>query len=189
VSEYKARGKYVEVPELSCPGCKARLRPWSRYQRWVRVEWGDFLIWVKRVCCPAPTERCQRTHALLPEFVVERRRDEADTIGRAIEMEATGTGPWKTASALKLPYSTVWGWHRRLRDRYAELIALLAREGLRVGGVVGELPREPAAAMVSLLETVWERSRARTPGVPGRWRFWNLACSGRGLAHNTSPAC
>ncbi len=28
VSEYEAAGKLVEVPELTCPGCGVRLRPW-----------------------------------------------------------------------------------------------------------------------------------------------------------------
>ncbi|HUZ36903.1 MAG TPA: hypothetical protein VMV17_11295 [Streptosporangiaceae bacterium] len=186
MSEYAAAGDKVEVPALDCPGCGRRLRPWSSYRRRLRGAPRE-RIWVRRGRCPAPTEKCQRTQALLPEFVVERRLDEVDTIGAAAELAAAGRSAWKSSEELGRPFSTVRDWRHRLRERAPDLLAALAREALLVGVQLGELPTHPLAALVALLREVWERSRARSPGLPELWRFWNLVCSGRGVARNTHP--
>lgn len=186
VSEYAAGGDKVEVGELPCPGCGRRLRPWSGYWRQLRGG-GQHRIWVRRGRCPAPTERCQKTQALLPEFVVERRLDEVETIGAAAEMAVSRTGHWRSSVELGRPFSTVRDWQKRLRERAPQLLGMLTQQALRVGVEIGELPTRPLAAMVAVLKAVWERSRARSPGVPGRWRLWNLLCGGRGMSRNTSP--
>jgi hypothetical protein len=127
------------------------------------------------------------THALLPDFVHERRLDAVEVIGRALEMGAQGMGAWRSSELLELPFSTVRDWRSRCRRRAPELLARLARVGLSVGAQIGELPVRVLAAMVAVLKTVWARCRERQPALAGLWRFWNAVCSGRALLRNTSP--
>jgi hypothetical protein len=183
VSEYEAAGKLVEVPELTCPGCEAALRPWSWYERRIREGGEKRPIWVRRGRCPP----CAVTHALLPDFVHERRLDAVEVIGRALEMGAQGVGAWRSSEQLELPFSTVRDWRSRCRRRAPELLAKLARVGLSVGAQIGELPVRALVAMVAVLKAVWARCRERQPALARLWRFWNVVCGGRALARNTSP--
>lgn len=183
VSEYAAAGKLVEVPELICPSCGRPLRPWSWYERWVREGGRKGPIWIRRGRCPP----CAVTHALLPDFVHQRRLDAVEVIGRALEMGAQGMGAWRSSELLELPFSTVRDWRSRCRRRAPELLAKLAQVGLNVGAQIGELPVRVVAAMVAVLKAVWARCRERLPALVGLWRFWNVVCGGRALARNTSP--
>lgn len=183
MSEYAVAGKLVEVPELMCPGCGTPLRPWSWYERWVREGGEKGPIWIRRGRCPP----CAVTHALLPDFVQERRLDAVEVTGRALEMGAQGVGAWRSSELLELPFSTVRDWRTRCRRRAPELLAKLARVGLSVGVQMGELPVRTLAAMVAVLKAVWAGCRERLPGLAGLWRFWNTVCGGRALVRNTSP--
>lgn len=183
VSEYEAAGKLVEIPELTCPVCGTPLRPWSWYERRVRESGEKGQIWVRRGRCPP----CAVTHALLPDFVHERRLDAVEVIGRALEMAAQRVGAWRSSELLGLPFSTVRDWRSRCRRRAPELLAKLARVGLSVGAQIGELPVGVLAAMVAVLKAVWARCRERQPALVGLWRFWNAVCGGRALTRNTSP--
>jgi hypothetical protein len=61
------------------------------------------------------------TQAVLPWFVLPWRWDEAEWIGRAVELAARDWGHRRIAAALGRAESTVRGWLRRLRRRAAEL--------------------------------------------------------------------
>ena len=183
VSEYAAAGKLVEVPELRCPGCAEPLRPWSWYERRIREGGEKGPIWIRRGRCPP----CAVTHALLPDFVHERRLDAVEMIGQGLEIAAQSVGAWRTSELLELPFSTVRDWRSRCRRRAPELLAKLVRAGLSAGAQIGELPTGVLVAMVAVLKAVWTVCRERQPGLAGLWRFWNVVCGGRALARNTSP--
>lgn len=184
MAEYVAVGREVEVPELSCPGCGVRLQPWSWYRREVRDGALRQRIWVRRGRCP----RCERTHALLPDFVHARRLYAVDVIGVAIELAAVRVGAWKSSLELGIPFSTLRDWRGRCRQRAPLLLARLAEYAGKVGAVLRELPTKAVAAMVALLEMVWRWCQRRAPTATGwRWRFWNAVCGGWPLARNTSP--
>jgi hypothetical protein len=182
VSDYAAAGKQVEVPEQRCPACRGRLRWWSGYWRGLRDAGARVRMWVRRGRCAA----CEVTHAVLPDFLVERRRYAVEVIGRALEVVATSSA-WGASVELDRPFSTVRDWRNRCRQRAAEMQARLAQLALQVGVRLGELPVKPLLALLAVLEAVWRRSRELEPGVGGRWRFWNAVFSGKGLATNTSP--
>ena len=183
VCDYASAGKLVEVPEQACPGCGSRLGWWSGYWRKLHDAGGRVEIWVRRGRCPP----CDTTHALLPDFVVERRRYAVEEIGRTLEKVAEGVSAWKSSELLDLPFGTVRDWRRRCQQRSGEQLAALSRLALKVGARIKELPTGALVAMVATLKVVWARSRERDPGVAGLWRFWNLVFSGKGLAANTEP--
>lgn len=182
VAEYMAQGREVEVPKLACPVCEVKLRRWGWYERTLRGV--EEPIPIRRGRCP----ECGRTHALLPDFVHARRRYAVEVIGAVIERAAVEVGPWRSSVELDIPFSTVRDWRVRCRERATLLLAVLAGYAGRVGAVLSELPARAVAAMVALLEMVWRWCRERWPETTGgRWRFWNMVCSGSGLGRNTSP--
>src|SRR5712692_10100739 len=84
VSAYLALGQQIEVGEHACPGpdCeRRRLGGWSGYWRWVRGP-GTERLWIRRGRC----SRCLRSHALLPDFLLERRLDQVEVIGQALAL-------------------------------------------------------------------------------------------------------
>jgi uncharacterized protein DUF6431 len=179
VSEYSVAGKQVEVPEQPCPTCGERLCWWFGYWRGVREGGARVLLWVRRGRCSA----CLVTHAMLPDFVVERRQYAVEVIGGGLELAAQSSA-WKASEEMELPFSTVRDWRDRCRQRAEQLQARLA---LKVGARIGELPVRPLKALLAVLDAVWRRSLERDPSVGGRWRFWNAVFSGKGLATNTMP--
>ena len=183
MADYAAAGKKIEVPELECPTCRVTLRLWSWYERAVR-EAARRVIWIRRGRCP----KCKATHALLPDFVHVRRLDTVETLGAEIELTAARVGTWKASERLSLPFSTVRDRRVRGRQRVPWMQQRLAALALTLGVAVAELPPRWAAALVTLLRAVWQRSRERLPAeTAGLWRFWNEICSGRALGRNTSP--
>lgn len=69
----------VEVGEQPCPECGRQLRRWGGYWRWLRGS-ATQRLWIRRARCSS----CRRSHALLPDFLLERRLDEVEVVGRAL---------------------------------------------------------------------------------------------------------
>lgn len=99
---------------LSCPPCGGVLGPWG-YGRWRTLRRGgqDERAHPRRSRCRV----CKATAVLLPDCWLVRRRDDAETIGRAIVDNATGTGYRRLAKALGRWENTVRRWLRAFRDR------------------------------------------------------------------------
>jgi hypothetical protein len=74
-----ALGRQVEVGEHACPDCGQRLGGRSGYWRWI-CERGTLELWIRRGRCSG----CRRSHVLLPGFLLDRRLDEVEVIGRAL---------------------------------------------------------------------------------------------------------
>ena len=109
VSTYLALGRQIEMGDVACPACGRSLIKWGGYWRWVRGP-GTARLWIRRGRCTV----CRRSHALLPDFLFERRLDEASVIGQALALHiAGGLGMRRVAERLGVPMTTARGWRRR----------------------------------------------------------------------------
>lgn len=99
---------------LRCPACEGELGPWGRARE--RVIRGVGRLRPRRAKCRA----CGKTHVLLPELCLLRRRDAVAVIGAALAARAAGAGHRPIAGRLGVPKDTVRGWLRRFaRDAEA----------------------------------------------------------------------
>jgi hypothetical protein len=99
---------------LRCPVCEGRLGPWGHARE--RVIRGVGRLRARRAKCRG----CGKTHVLLPEVCLLRRRDAVAVIGAALAARAAGAGHRAIAARLGVPKDTVRGWLRRFaRDAVA----------------------------------------------------------------------
>ena len=106
--------------------------------------------------------RCERTHALLPSFLLAYRRDVVATVGQALVGGARGLGHRPLARDAGLPAATVRGWLRRAR-RAAHTRMTLARWLYELGG---QPPRptargDPLGWLLDAIAAVHQTARAR----------------------------
>jgi transposase-like protein len=185
VSAYLAQGQQIEVGEQTCPDCGRRLGRWSGYRRWVNGP-GTERLWIRRKRC----SRCRRSHALLPDFLLERRLDEVHVIGQALALSiGSHLGMRPVAKRLGVPMTTARDWRRRFRLNAVVLATMLVALAVRL---------DPAPVLLSgadqehtALEALganWQRARARFgKRVPQLWHCWSLISGGRALGTNRSP--
>ena len=89
-------------------GAGRRLGGWSGYWRWVRGP-DTGRLWIRRGRC----SRCLRSHALLPDFLLERRLDAVEVIGHALALGIVGgLGVRSVADRVEVPMTTARGWRR-----------------------------------------------------------------------------
>jgi hypothetical protein len=182
VTAYAAAGRRVVVPQLGCPGCRRPLWRWGGYWRWVRGRDGERRVWVRRGRCPA----CRRSHALLPDFVLVRRLDPVEVVGRALALAAGGVGLRRVAAQIGVPFTTARSWWRRFRARAPTLVAALVALAVGLDGAPVELLGDGASAAVDALAVAWGRARSRWGERVGEpWRFWNRVTGGAALATTT----
>lgn len=103
---------------LACPACAGRLGRWGHARgRWLRVRGGAVpeLVWLvpRRSRCRG----CEKTHVVLPDVCLARRRDAVAVIGAALVARAAGATQEAIAAELELPATTVRGWLRRAEER------------------------------------------------------------------------
>lgn len=99
---------------LQCPGCEGRLGPWGHAR--MRLVRGLGWLRPRRSKCRA----CGRTHVLLADACLLRRRDAVAVIGAALLARVAGEGHRLIAERLEVPKDTVRGWLRRFaRDAEA----------------------------------------------------------------------
>ena len=186
VSAYLALGQQIEVGEHACPGsgCGRRLGGWSGYWRWVRGR-GTGRLWIRRGRC----SRCLRSHALVPDFLLERRLDEVDVIGRSLALSIVGgLGVRRVADRLGLPMTTARGWRRRFQLRAPALAAALVAVAVQLDPAPVLLASEGETAVLEALGATWQRAQKRFgERAPGAWRLWSLISGGHALGTNRSP--
>lgn len=185
VSAYLALGQQIEVGEHACPDCGQRLGGWGGYWRWVRGP-GTGRLWIRRCRCA----KCRRSHALLPDFLLERRQDEVGVIGQALALSIAGRlGMRPVAERLGVPMTTARDWRRRFQVNALMMVTALVAVAVHL---------DPAPALLSAAghETValealgaaWDRARRRfAERTPELWRFWSLISGGHALGTNRSP--
>lgn len=185
VSTYVALGQQIEVGEQACPGCGQRLGGWGGYWRWVRGPDTERL-WIRRCRCAS----CRRSHAVLPDFLFERRLDDVRVIGQALALSiASNVGIRPIAERLGVPMTTVRDWRRRFRVNALMMVTALVALAVRL---------DPAPVLLSgadhertafeALGASWQRARVRFgERVPELWGYWSLISGGRALGTNRSP--
>jgi Domain of unknown function (DUF6431) len=174
--------------DLRSPCCGAPLAPWGRgYRRYVRRGAEVGTLQVARAVC----RRCRGTHALLPSFLVARRRDLVGTIGAACELAAAGAGHRPIALRLSVPATTARGWLRRLRARAGDLGARLWALAQALGALAARPPPAPAAlaALCDALRVAHGAAAERLgeAGLVDRWSLAALASGGRLLSNTNRP--
>jgi transposase-like protein len=172
---------------MRCSVCSGELGSWGGgYWRRVRVSHSIFRLRVRRAHCKA----CERTHALLPGFLLARRLDVVDAVGCALQMAADDRGYRPIAAALGLPESTVRGWLRRVRWRVDVLRGWFVALAVELAEPPARPPPERSGLglLVRAIADAFLAARLRLgPGavIGGVWAFCSAATSG-GLLANTS---
>jgi hypothetical protein len=183
VTGYAAAGRRVAVPAQACPDCGRRLVGWSGYWRWARgPAHGERRLWIRRGRCSA----CRRSHALVPDFLLARRLDGVEAIGRGLALAVGGLGLRTVAGHVGVPHTTARAWWRRLRARAPPLAAALVALAVGLDGAPVALDADGAAAALEALAVAWGRARARWGERVGvLWRFWSRVTGGRALGTTT----
>ena len=120
---------------------------------------------------------CGTTQALLPWFVVPRRWDIVEVIGRALQLLAEGWGHRRIAEALARPETTVRAWCRRWRWLVVGMAGELLAKAVSWGWSGWELPSSPLLRCLAALEALsgqWSRRH----GPVRSWRLANLITGG-----------
>ncbi len=171
--------------ELSCPTCAGSLRPWGfARERALRDHGVEGRLRVRRSRCRA----CEKTHVLLPDSCLLRRRDSVSSIGRALLDKVTGKTRAAVAAGLGVPADTVRGWFRRFSRRAEEL---RARFWAHAHLLDPSLPAiEPAgSAFADALGAlgVLMRAATRRLGARPEWAWASVLTGGLLLANTSSP--
>ena len=154
------------------------------YWRWVRGR-GTERLWIRRGRC----SRCLHSHALLPDFLLERRLDQVEVIGHALALGiVNGLGIRSVADRLGVPMTTAREWRRRFQLRAPALAAVLVAVAVHLDPAAVVLTTDGDAAGLEVLGAAWLRARTRFgERVPAVWRFWSLISGGQALGTNRSP--
>jgi len=168
---------------LACPGCRGVLGPWGHArERVIRCGEGRSRVRPRRARCRA----CRRTHVLLADVCLLRRRDGVAVIGEALISKAAGDGHRAIAERLGVPKDTVRGWLRRFA-RDAEAIRVhFVRWAVALDAELGAIV-PGAGGLADAVEAVAVAARAWVLRFGPR-AVWSLVAvlSGGVLLCNTS---
>jgi hypothetical protein len=184
VSSYVDAGKDVVAPVPVCPGCRRLLTRWSGYWRWVRTPGSEARIWIRRARCT----RCRVSHALLPDFLFERRLDEVATIGQVLALRAVQRLELRAlARRFDLPRATPCAWWSRFWTRWPTLLAEVLDLAIGLDPAPVDLLMDGAGAVFEALDKAVARVHIRFGDHVGDpWRWWSRISGGQVLATNTS---
>lgn len=170
---------------LACPRCGGPLGPWGyARERVLRCLGADVLLRPRRAKC----RKCAKTHVLLRETCLHRRRDEAAVIGAAIEAKARGHGHRPIAAGLGVPKDTVRGWLRRFGARAEAIRAHFTRWAHALDPELGPL-KPSAGAFADALEAIAVATRAWVLRLDRRpvWALVAALSGGALLSHASCP--
>jgi hypothetical protein len=108
---------------LNCPDCNGVLHPCgSSTRREVRfLDRTEERRPRRSVCSSCTTDKANKTHVLVPEDTLLRRRDGVEVVGAALTAKAKGQSTRDVAADLGRPRSTVHGWLRSFGARAGAL--------------------------------------------------------------------
>jgi hypothetical protein len=143
------------------------------YPRWVREAGKCYSVFVRRARCRG----CGIGEALLPDFVLARRRDSTAAVGAAVLPSAGAVlAEGSTSLYQGVPARTVRSWRHRFAERAGELSrffeALAAERG--ASALPGHLAGAPAEQAIVAIGRFWQAARRRTGEVPPAWFLANL---------------
>jgi hypothetical protein len=150
VSAYLALGQHIELGDQPCPTCGQRLAGWGGYWRWVRGPSTE-LVWIRRGRCTS----CRRSHALLPDFLLEHRLDEVEVIGRSLALHVMGVSLRNVAEQLAVPVTTAREWQRRFQVRASTLAATFVAFAVQLDPAAVLLTTSGEAAALEALGAAW----------------------------------
>ena len=187
VAQYAALGRSAPAPRLECADCGEQVTFDGSYRRQVREAGVVHEIFVRRGFC----RRCNTSEALLPEFVLRRRRDSTCSVGAAVlERFEVEIPPDAAAFYAGVPERTVRSWRQRFSERASELWQVLTALTLEWGG---EHPRRtrnarrPGGSAIDAMALVWNAAQRRpTADVPPPWRLANVIVGGELIATRVS---
>lgn len=172
VAAYAAAGPGVAVPRAACPACGRPMAFDGSYVRRVRQEGVVHRIVVQRARCSP----CDAGHALLPDFILHRRRDSADAIGAGLVGHGGGAHLYAG-----VPARTVASWRHRFADRAELLVAGLMAVATTWAGEAPRLalPSTPTVLAAAAVGAAWWAASRRGPQrVPGPWRLASVITGG-----------
>lgn len=109
---------FLSTGKLACPSCGGVLRPWGwARDRALREVGREQRLSVRRSRCGA----CTKSHVLLPDRCLLRRRDGVGTIMAGLIERAQKVATARIATGLGTPLDTVRGWFRQFTRRAEEL--------------------------------------------------------------------
>jgi Domain of unknown function (DUF6431) len=165
IEQYAAAGRDVPVPRPHCPTCSEDLSFEGSYPRVVRDAHGKrWALRIRRGRC----RRCDRSEALLPDFVVKHRLDTIDTVGDAIIGRPL---------AETIPRSTARSWLRRFRRHEPVLRTGLAATYVALAGTYPPVVAG-STETVALIGACWHAAALKLArrGLEGPppWRLANV---------------
>ncbi len=161
------------------------LGPWGHArERVIRCREGRQWLRPRRARCRG----CTRTHVLLADVCLLRRRDGIAVIGEALVAKADGEGHRGIAEQLGVPKDTVRGWLRRFAADAETIRAYFARWAVALDSELGSIV--PAAGGLAVaVEAVAVAARAWVlrfgPGDP--WRIVSVLSGGALLGNTSCP--
>ena len=168
-----------------CPVCSGVLRPWgSARRRVLRCRGGEVWRCFRRGRCSG----CGRTHVLLAQDCLVRRRDEVVVVGAALVLKAAGRGHRVVAGMLGIPASTVRGWFRRFGANAEQVRVWFTVLAHSLDPLLG--PIVPTGSVVGdAVEAIGVAARAGSLrlGPLGPWWFACRASHGRLLSNTGCP--
>ena len=168
---------------LACPSCRGVLGPWGHARERV-LRGGEGRLRPRRAKCRA----CAKTHVLLPDLCLLRRRDAVAVIGEALVAKAVGGGHRGIAGRLGVPKDTVRGWLRRFAARAEQVRAHFARWAVALDPELGSIV--PAGSVFAdALEAIAVAVRAWVLrfGPREAWRIAAALSGGVLLCHTSCP--
>ena len=114
VAVYSKWGRKVLAPRPNCARCGAPMAFDGGYPRWVREAGKCYRVFVRRARCRG----CGIGEALLPDFVLARRRDSTAAVGAAVLASAGAVlAEGSTSLYQGVPARTVRSWRHRFAER------------------------------------------------------------------------
>jgi hypothetical protein len=170
---------------LACPLCRGAVGPWG-HARWrtLRRDGREERVRPRRAKCRS----CACTHVCLADCWLVRRRDDVETIGRALDAKAAGVGHRSLARVLGRCASTVRRWLRAFRDR-AELIRVhFTRWAYALDADLGPIVAA-GNAVADAVEAIGVAARAwaQRYGPAGGWAVASRLSGGALLCNTSGP--
>ena len=173
---------YLVGGALRCPDCDGRLGPWGHARE--RVIRGVGRVRPRRTRCLA----CRRTHVLLADVCLLRRRDAVGVIGAALVARAAGQGHRPIAGRLGVPKDTVRGWLRRFARDAEAIRALFSRWALALDVELGAVaPAGDGFAEALAVVGVAARAFVLRFGPRDAWSVVAVLSGGVLLCHTSCP--
>ena len=157
------------------------------YRRQVREAGVVHEIVARRLFC----RRCNRSDALLPDFVLRHRRDRTCSVGAGVLERFEVVIP-EGAAALHagVPERTVRSWRQRFRARSSEHSGVLWALAIEWGGRNPLRTRNasrPGGGAIDAMALVWQAAMRRpSANVPPPWRLANVIVGGELIATRVS---